>query len=95
MDFASVLEAGGSLALSIGVFAFAVWLNRKTNSPLLNPLLVTVVDPVNPNPDGGVVKPGSKDPGKGENVFGQVIKFNVAVTNWATPRIGDIDMSAK
>ena len=42
MDFASVLEAGGSLALSIGVFAFAVWLNRKTNSPLLNPLLVTV-----------------------------------------------------
>ena len=53
------------------------------------------VDPVNPNPDGGVVKPGSKDPGKGENVFGQVIKFNVAVTNWATPRIGDIDMSAK
>ena len=42
MDFASILEAGGSLALSIGVFAFAVWLNRKTNSPLLNPLLVTV-----------------------------------------------------
>ena len=42
MDFASVLEAGGSLALSIGVFAFAVWLNRKTNSPLINPLLVTV-----------------------------------------------------
>ena len=37
MDFASILEAGGSLALSIGVFAFAVWLNRKTNSPLLNP----------------------------------------------------------
>ena len=29
MDFASILEAGGSLALSIGVFAFAVWLNRK------------------------------------------------------------------
>ena len=42
MDFASILEAGGSLALSIGVFAFAVGLNRKTNSPLLNPLLVTV-----------------------------------------------------
>ena len=42
MDIASILEAGGSLALSIGVFAFAVWLNRKTNSPLLNPLLVTV-----------------------------------------------------
>lgn len=53
------------------------------------------VDPVNPNPDGGVVKPGSKDPGKGENVFGQVIKFNVAVTDWTTPSIGDIDMSAK
>ena len=34
MDFASILEAGGSLALSIGVIAFAVWHNRKTNSPL-------------------------------------------------------------
>lgn len=41
------------------------------------------VDPVDPNPDGGgTVKPGDKDPGKGENVFGEVIKFKVEVKDW-------------
>lgn len=55
------------------------------------------VDPVDPNqPGGGTVDPGNTDPGKGENVFGEVIKFNVAVSEWATPTTsGDIDMSKK
>ena len=53
------------------------------------------VDPVNPNPDGGNVDAGGKDPGKGENVFGEVIKFKVTVSDWGTPNIsGEIDMSA-
>lgn len=56
------------------------------------------VDPVEPNPDGGgTVKPGDKDPDKGENVFGEVIKFKVTVKDWATDATfnGDINMSAK
>ena len=53
------------------------------------------VDPVNPNPEGGKVDAGGKDPGKGENVFGDVIKFKVTVSEWGTPSIGDIDMSKK
>ena len=53
------------------------------------------VDPVEPNPDGGgTVKPGDKDPDKGENVFGDVIKFKVEVKDWATDATfnGDINM---
>ena len=53
------------------------------------------VDPVNPNPEGGKVDAGGKDPGKGENVFGDVIKFKVSVSEWGTPNIGEIDMSKK
>ena len=53
------------------------------------------VDPVDPNPEGGNVDAGGKDPGKGENVFGEVIKFKVTVSDWATPTIGEVDMSKK
>lgn len=51
------------------------------------------VDPVDPNPDGGgTVKPGDKDPGKGENVFGEVIKFKVTVNPWTdTNNVFDIN----
>lgn len=49
-----------------------------------------VVDPVKPNPDGGVVNPGGgKDPDKGENIFGSKIKFTVTVAPW-TPAASDI-----
>lgn len=44
-----------------------------------------VVDPVNPNPGGGIVSPkpeGGKDPDKGDNIFGTKIKFQVTVTPW-------------
>ena len=52
------------------------------------------VDPVDPNqPGGGNVDAGGKDPGKGENVFGDVITFKVTVADWTTPKVGDIDMS--
>lgn len=54
------------------------------------------VDPVDPeeNPDNPIVKPGvDGNPGKGENIFGDVIKFNVTVKPWDTPNVGDIDMS--
>ena len=54
------------------------------------------VDPVDPeeNPDNPIVKPGvDGNPGKGDNIFGDVIKFNVTVKPWATPNVGDIDMS--
>lgn len=43
------------------------------------------VDPVEPeeNKNNPFVKPGENgNPGKGENVFGDVIKFNVTVTPW-------------
>lgn len=55
------------------------------------------VDPVDPNqPGGGNVDAGGKDPGKGENVFGEVIKFKVNVSEWTTAtNSGDIDMSKK
>ena len=54
------------------------------------------VDPVDPeeNPGNPIVKPGvDGNPGKGENIFGDVIKFNVTVKPWDTPNVGDIDMS--
>ena len=40
MDVFSVIETVASLSLTVGVFAGAVWLNKKTKSPPLNPLLV-------------------------------------------------------
>lgn len=43
------------------------------------------VDPVDPNETGkDYVKPGEsgKDPIKGDNIFGEVIKFKVKVTPW-------------
>lgn len=43
MPFESIVTAALSLALSIGAFAGAVALNRRIKSPLLNPLLVSVV----------------------------------------------------
>lgn len=54
------------------------------------------VDPVDPeeNPGNPIVKPGvDGNPGKGENIFGDVIKFNVTVKPWDTSNVGDIDMS--
>lgn len=53
------------------------------------------VDPVDPeeDPKNPVVKPGVDGPGKGENIFGDVIKFLVTVKPWSTPKVGDIDMS--
>lgn len=53
------------------------------------------VDPVDPeeDPKNPIVKPGVDGPGKGENIFGDVIKFNVTVKPWSTPNVGDIDMS--
>ena len=42
MDITAVIETVASLALTVGAFAGAVWLNKKTKSPLLNPLLVSV-----------------------------------------------------
>lgn len=42
MDIFAVAETAASLTLTVGVFAGAVWLNKKTKSPLLNPLLVSV-----------------------------------------------------
>ena len=54
------------------------------------------VDPVDPEEDKNnpVVKPGQEgNPDKGENIFGDVVKFKVTVKPWDTPKIGDIDMS--
>ena len=53
------------------------------------------VDPVDPeeDPKNPIVKPGVDGPGKGENIFGDVIKFQVTVKTWSTPKVGDIDMS--
>lgn len=54
------------------------------------------VDPVDPeeDPKNPVVKPGQEgNPGKGENIFGDVIKFKVTVKPWDTPKVDEIDMS--
>lgn len=42
------------------------------------------VDPVEPNPDPNqpTVEPGTKDPEKGEQIFGDPIKFDVEVSEW-------------
>ena len=40
------------------------------------------VDPVNPNPEGGKVEPGTSDPDKGANIFGKPIKFTVTLAPW-------------
>lgn len=50
------------------------------------------VDPVNPNPEGGVVEPGGKDPEPGANIFGKPIFFTVIVADWGNGFNGTIDM---
>jgi hypothetical protein len=50
------------------------------------------VDPVNPNPDGGVVDPGGKDPEPGANIFGKSIFFTVTVADWGNGLSSDINM---
>lgn len=50
------------------------------------------VDPVNPNPDGGVVEPGGKDPEPGANIFGKAIFFTVTVADWGNGLNSDINM---
>ena len=50
------------------------------------------VDPVNPNPDGGVVEPGGKDPEPGANIFGKSIFFTVKVADWGNGFSSDINM---
>lgn len=50
------------------------------------------VDPVNPNPGGGVVDPGGKDPEPGANIFGKSIFFTVTVTGWRNGFSSDINM---
>lgn len=50
------------------------------------------VDPVNPNPDGGVVDPGGKDPEPGANIFGKPIFFTVTVAGWGNGFSSDINM---
>lgn len=41
------------------------------------------VDPVTPNEEGkDIVKPGDKDSDKGEQIFGEPIKFDLTVTRW-------------
>lgn len=50
------------------------------------------VDPVNPNPDGGVVEPGGKDPEPGANIFGKSIFFTVTVADWGNGFSSDINM---
>lgn len=50
------------------------------------------VDPVNPNPDGGVVEPGGKDPEPGANIFGKAIFFTVTVADWGNGFSSDINM---
>lgn len=54
------------------------------------------VDPVDPEEDkkNPIVKPGQEgNPGLGENIFGDVIKFKVTVNPWSTPKVGEIDMA--
>lgn len=50
------------------------------------------VDPVTPNPEGGVVDPGGKDPEPGANIFGKAIFFTVKVLDWANGLSSDINM---
>lgn len=50
------------------------------------------VDPVNPNPEGGVVDPGGKDPEPGANIFGKAIFFTVTVADWGNGFSSDINM---
>lgn len=50
------------------------------------------VDPVNPNPDGGVVDPGGKDPEPGATIFGKQIFFTVQVANWGNGLDSNINM---
>lgn len=50
------------------------------------------VDPVNPNPGGGVVDPGGKDPEPGANIFGKSIFFTVTVADWGNGFSSDINM---
>ena len=50
------------------------------------------VDPVKPNPDGGVVNPdGTTDPKPGANIFGKPIKFTVTLATW-TDKSDEIKM---
>ena len=50
------------------------------------------VDPVNPNPEGGVVEPnGTTDPKPGANIFGKPIKFTVTLATW-TDKTDEIKM---
>lgn len=42
MDVQTIIETAASLVLTVAVFAGSVWLSRKTKSPVLNPLLVSV-----------------------------------------------------
>lgn len=50
------------------------------------------VDPVTPNPDGGVVDPGGKDPEPGATIFGKQIFFTVTVANWGNGLDSNINM---
>ena len=50
------------------------------------------VDPVKPNPEGGVVEPnGTTDPKPGANIFGKPIKFTVTLATW-TDKADEIKM---
>ena len=50
------------------------------------------VDPVKPNPEGGVVKPdGTTDPKPGADIFGKPIKFTVTLAPW-TDKSDEIKM---
>lgn len=50
------------------------------------------VDPVNPNPEGGVVDPGGKDPEPGATIFGKQIFFTVTVADWGNGLDSNINM---
>lgn len=50
------------------------------------------VDPVTPNPEGGVVDPGGKDPEPGATIFGKQIFFTVTVADWGNGLNSDINM---
>lgn len=50
------------------------------------------VDPVTPNPEGGVVDPGGKDPEPGATIFGKQIFFTVEVANWGNGLDSNINM---
>ena len=50
------------------------------------------VDPVSPNPEGGVVDPGGKDPEPGATIFGKQIFFTVTVADWGNGLDSNINM---